>query len=131
MSRGEARHPTARIELGNGCAGLPTAQEQVDAVVAAGFDVPDCVDQTAKSDPRTPWYMSLRARDILLSALARVPFGRAITAIATPVTERLRILPSGTGEAAEILNRAADALVEAGEFGIFTPSFLVHARKPK
>ena len=38
--------------------------------------------------------------------------------------------PAGTSEAARFLNVAADALVEAGELGIFTPSFLVHARKP-
>ena len=44
--------------------------------------------------------------------------------------ERLRIAPAGTGEAARLLNMAADALVEGGETGIFTPSFLVHARKP-
>ena len=41
-----------------------------------------------------------------------------------------KIAPNGTGEAAELLNIAADSLVEGGEMGIFTPSFLVHARKP-
>lgn len=129
----ERRHRDvkARIELGNGCPGLLTAQEQMEAVAAAGFEVLDCVDQAATSDPRTPWYMSLQGRDISLSSLARVPAGRAFTAMATRLIERLRILPAGTGEAAEFLNRAADALVEAGELGIFTPSFLVHARKPK
>ena len=121
----------ARIELGNGCPGLLTTREQVDAVVAAGFEVLDCVDQTAASDPRTPWYMSLQASEMSLSSLARVPAGRAITAMATCLLERLRVLPGGTHEAAEFLNRAADALVEAGELGIFTPSFLIHARKPK
>ncbi|MYF23557.1 MAG: hypothetical protein F4209_12575 [Chloroflexi bacterium] len=38
--------------------------------------------------------------------------------------------PSGTSETASFLNVAADALVEGGELEIFTPSFLVHARKP-
>jgi len=37
---------------------------------------------------------------------------------------------AGTGESARILNEAADALVQAGEQGIFTPCYLVHARKP-
>jgi len=44
--------------------------------------------------------------------------------------ERLRVVPAGTGESARILNEAADALVQAGEQGIFTPCYLVHARKP-
>lgn len=125
------RDVKARIELGNGCPGLLTVQERVDAAVGAGFEVLDCIDQAATSDPRTPWYMSLQARDISLSSLARVPAGRAFTAKVTRLMERLRILPAGTGEAAEFLNRAADALVEAGQLGIFTPSFLIHARKPK
>ena len=54
-----------------------------------------------------------------------------VTARATALLERLRIAPAGTGEVARILNVAADALVEAGEAGIFTPCFLVHARKPE
>lgn len=37
---------------------------------------------------------------------------------------------SGIGEAAVLLNVAADAIVEGGELGVFTPSFLVHARNP-
>ena len=65
-----------------------------------------------------------------LSSLARIPAGRALTAGVTGVLERLRMAPAGTSEAARFLNVAADALVEAGELGIFTPSFLVHARKP-
>ena len=100
-------------------------------MAAAGFEVLGCADQAVASDPRTPWYMSLQGRDISLSSLARVPVGRTFTALATRLMERLRILPAGTGEAAEFLNRAADALVEGGELGIFTPSLLIHARKPK
>ena len=133
FDEGESRHRDlrARIELGNGCPGLLTTHEQVDAAVAAGFEVLDCVDQAATSDPSTPWYRSLQAGDLSLSSLARVPAGRAFTAMATRMMERLRILPAGTSEAADLLNRAADALVEAGELGIFTPSFLIHARKPE
>jgi sterol 24-C-methyltransferase len=48
----------------------------------------------------------------------------------TAALERLRIAPRGTSEAAELLNVAADSLVQGGEMDIFTPSFLVHARKP-
>ena len=74
--------------------------------------------------------MALQGRDLSLSSLARIPAGRRFTATATKLLERLGISPAGTSETAEFLNVAADALVEAGELGIFTPSFLVHARKP-
>ena len=62
--------------------------------------------------------------------IARTPVGRALVVRTTRVLERLRLAPAGTSEASGLLNSAADALVEAGKLGIFTPSFLVHARKP-
>ena len=88
-------------------------------------------DQALESDPGWPWYRSLQGRDFSLASLrpgSRRPL---------PHSHRYRICwsgfaspPSGTGEAARLLNVAADALVEAGEAGIFTPCFLIHARKP-
>lgn len=124
------RDVRARIEFGNATPDLLTTCEQAEAARAAGFEVLAAADQAATSHPRTPWYRSLQGRDLALSSLARVPAGRRFTAVATRVLERLRILPAGTSEAAALLNVAADALVEGGELGIFTPSFLVHARKP-
>ena len=121
----------ARIEHGNATPDLLTTRQQVDAARATGFEVLAATDQAATSDPDTPWYLALQGRDASLSSLARTPAGRRVTAAATAVLERLRIAPVGTGEAAELLNIAADALVEGGELGIFTPSFLVHARKPR
>ena len=121
----------ARIERHNATPELLTAGEYVEAVQSAGFEVIEAVDQQAEyGHPATPWYMALQGRDLSLSSLARIPAGRALTAGVTGVLERLRMAPAGTSEAARFLNVAADALVEAGELGIFTPSLLVHARKP-
>jgi sterol 24-C-methyltransferase len=120
-----------RIELSNGTPDLLTPQQQLDAVKGAGFEVLFATDQAAESDSATPWYMALQGRDVSLASLARIPAGRRLTAAVTTGLERLRIAPAGTGEAAELLNVAADSLVEAGELGIFTPSFIVHARKPE
>jgi sterol 24-C-methyltransferase len=119
-----------RIEHGNGTPDLLTTQQQLDAVKSAGFEILSATDQAAASDPRTPWYMALQGRDVSLASLARIPAGRRFTAGLTGLLEKVGIAPSGTGEAAELLNIAADSLVEGGETGIFTPSFLVHARKP-
>ena len=116
----------ARIERHNATPELLTAGEYVEAVQSAGFEVIEAVDQQAEyGHPATPWYMALQGRDMSLSSLARIPAGRALTAGVTGVLERLRMAPAGTSEAARFLNVAADALVEAGELGIFTPSFLV------
>ena len=125
------RDVRARIERANATPELPTAKEYADAVRGAGFEVIEAVDQQAKhGNPASPWYMALQGRDFSLSSFARIPAGRALTALLTRVLERIRIAPAGTSEAARMLNVAADALVEGGELGIFTPSFLIHARKP-
>lgn len=119
-----------RVEFANATPNLPTASEFVAAVGAAGFEVLSSRDQAFESDPGFPWYRSLQGRDLSLASLARIPAGRWLTAKATFLLERLRFAPAGTADASLLLNGAADALVEAGEAGIFTPCFLVHARKP-
>ena len=119
-----------RVEFANATPNLPTTSQFVATVEAAGFEVLSSRDQARESDPDSPWYRSLQGRDVSLASLARIPAGRWFTAKATSLLERLRVAPAGTGEASRILNGAADALVQAGEAGIFTPMFLVHARKP-
>ena len=134
FDRADARHVDIRerIERTNAVPDLPTAREQVDAIESAGFEILEALDQqVAYGNPATPWYMALQGRDLSLSSLARIPAGRSLTAKVTAALEWLRIAPKGTAEAAAFLNVAADALVEGGELGIFTPSYLVHARRPE
>lgn len=120
-----------RLNTANATPGLLDVAQQLDAVRNAGFEILTAVDQQVRQgDPRTPWYMALEGRDLSLSSLARIPAGRRLTAAVTAALERVRIAPQGTAEAAALLNGAADALLEAGRLGIFTPSFLIHARKP-
>ena len=118
-----------RLEFANATPNLLTTSQFVAAVSMAGFEVLSSQDQAEKSDPDFPWYRSLQGRDVSLASLARNPAGRWLTAKLTTLLERLRLAPLGTGEASRLLNGAADALVAAGEAGIFTPCFLVHARK--
>ncbi len=120
----------ARVEFANATPSLPTTSGFVEAVQSAGFEILSGCDQALDSDPDFPWYRALQGRDLSLASLARVPAGRRFTAMTMAMLERLRVVPAGTGESARILNEAADALVQAGEQGIFTPCYLVHARKP-
>lgn len=128
------RHDELRkqIETTNATPDLPTFREYVDSVQSAGFEVIHSEDQqVVEGNPSTPWYMALQGRDLSLSSFARTPAGRAITDRIVRFLEHLKIVPAGTAETSQVLNVAANALVEAGELGIFTPSFLLHARKPK
>jgi sterol 24-C-methyltransferase len=121
-----------RVEFANATPNLLTNSQFLAAVDAAGFEVLSGRDQSLDSDPNFPWYRSLqgRDRDISLASLARVPAGRWLTSKVITLLESLRVAPAGISEASRILSGAGDALVEAGEAGIFTPGFLVHARKP-
>ncbi len=128
-----ARHQDLRrrIETNNATPDLLTTDRQVETIRQAGFEIIQAIDQQATNgDPRAPWYMALQGRDLSFTSWARTPIGRGFTANVTKLLELLRIAPAGTSDTAAFLNVAADALVEAGELGIFTPSFLVHARKP-
>ena len=120
-----------RVEHANATPNLLKAGEQVESIGNAGFEILYAADRALDSHPETPWHISLQGGDFSISSIARTPAGRIFTANFTKLLELLRIAPQGTSETAKLLNMAADALVEAGRLGIFTPCFLVHARKPE
>ena len=126
------RHREVRegVEVGNAIASLRTIAQELNAIEAAGFELLSHVDQVADCDERTPWYMSLQGRDLSLSSLGRIPIGRAILTGASRMLEWLHVLPKGVGATSAFLMDAADALVASGELGIFTPNYLILARKP-
>ena len=128
----ESKHTDirTRIERTNATPQLPTIREYVDMIRSAGFELIRAVDQQMESgNPSTPWFMALQRRDLSLSSLARIPLGRFLSALVTRTLEKVRLVPAGISDSVEMLNEAADALVEAGQQGIFTPSLLIHARK--
>jgi sterol 24-C-methyltransferase len=56
--------------------------------------------------------------------------GRAITTGVLKLMESIRVAPPGTAAVNELLCLSADALVQGGRTGIFTPLYFLHARKP-
>jgi len=69
----------------------------------------------------------LQGRDFGLRGWPRTPLGRRLTYRAVRVMESLGIVPGGSTAVSDLLNAAADALVEGGTTGIFTPLFYVKA----
>ncbi len=130
---GNAEH--RRIEndimVGDALPEIASTSEICDALRRAGFELLDAHDRAPESDPQTPWYRALQGRDLTLSSIPRTPFGRALTNLTLRVGERLRLFPEGSRAVSTLLNSAADALVEGGRSGIFTPMFFFLARKPE
>ncbi len=118
------------IMVGDALPEIASTSEICDALRAAGFELLEAGDRALESDPETPWYRALQGRDLTLSSIPRTPFGRALTNLTLRVGERLRLFPEGSRAVSTLLNAAADALVEGGKSGIFTPMFFFLARKP-
>ena len=129
---GNAEHQWIKNEImvGDALPEIASMPEICDALRTAGFELLEARDRAPESDPGMPWYRALQGRDLTLSSIPRTPFGRALTNLTLRAGERLRLFPKGSRAVSTLLNAAADALVEGGRTGIFTPMFFFLARKP-
>ena len=119
------------IMLGNGLPDIAFTSEVGVALREAGFELLEVRDLDPESDSETSWYRALQGRGLSLMSIPRTPVGRALTNLTLRVAERLRVVPEGSTAVSTMLNAGADALVEGGVHGIFTPMFFFLARKPR
>ncbi len=129
---GNAEHLRIKNEImaGDALPDIAFTGEVLHALAAAGFEIIEARDLAPESHPKMPWYRALQGRDLTLKSIPRTPLGRALTNLVLRVGERLRMVPEGTRAVSTILNTGADALVEGGESGVFTPMFFFLTRKP-
>ncbi|KAJ9695824.1 hypothetical protein PVL29_011014 [Vitis rotundifolia] len=78
-----------------------------------------------------PWYLPLDTTQFSLSSVRTTAFGRFITRNMVKALEFVRLAPEGSQRVQAFLEKAAEALVEGGREGIFTPMFFLVARKPR
>lgn len=124
------------IELGNGIPEMRSLSKARKAFDTVGFRVEHEEDLAERPDP-VSWYYPLEG-DIFKAQTAWDYFtvwrmswsGKLVTHNALRVLEFFRIVPKGTWEVGETLRVAADALVKGGQTKLFTPMYLVIARKP-
>jgi sterol 24-C-methyltransferase len=118
------------IQRGTSLPNLVQTREIPAALERCGFEVLDCFDAAARSDPETPWYLPLAGYGYNLKELHHKPLGRWLTNRCLGLLELIKVVPAGAQSVSGMLNRGADALVRGGEMGIFTPMFFFLARKP-
>ncbi|KAL1631264.1 Delta(24)-sterol C-methyltransferase [Diplodia seriata] len=127
------------IERGSGIAHMQTRAHAAAAMTAAGFELELQQDLAAPARPdRVPWWYPLAgewryARSlwdalgvVRMSWVGRKAMGGLLSAL-----EAVRVAPRGTAETAEELARGAEALVEGGKMGLFTPMYFMVGRKPE
>lgn len=134
-----AKHRAIRygIERGNGISNMVTRKEAEQAIKSAGFTLLHDEDMAERKNDARPWYAPLSG-DInyatgawdVLGALRMTKAGRVAMETLLSVLEAIKMAPSGTAETAKELSAGADALVAGGVEGVFTPMYLMIARKP-
>ena len=129
----DAEHMRVKEDIvaGDALPDIARTPEIGTALRTAGFELLESRDLAPESDPKTTWYRALQGRDLSLKSIPRTPVGRALTNLVLRIGEKLRVFPDGSAVVSSLLNRTADALVEGGKSGIFTPMFFFLARKPR
>lgn len=116
------------VAVGNGLMGIPSTEEALGAARSAGFEIVEATDLSLTGD--IPWYEPLAPRGLSLRSFRSSAAGRWWTNQLVGLLEFLRIAPRGSRSVSSFLNEGAEAMVEVGRAGIFTPDFLIVMRKP-
>lgn len=134
----EHRRVRLSIEQGDGIAQMVKIEDGLAAIRGAGLEL-ELNHDLADDDcgPAGPWYWPLGsdlryAQSLwdVLTVLRMNRWGRVVAHNMMSAFEAVRVLPAGTRKTAESLGEAADALVEGGKKKLFTPMYLMIARKP-
>ena len=124
------------IEQGNGISNMVRISEGLQAVRAAGFELEFHEDLAERPDA-TPWYYPLAGDFSMMGRISDVftigrmtKVGRGAVHRFVGLLEALRMAPKGTQKTADSLAVGADCLVAGGQEKLFTPMYLIIARKP-
>lgn len=118
------------ILKGNGLPDLRRTSECLQALKDVGFEVVEECDLSGDSE--VPWYLPIDSkRSVLTTEGFRTTWlGRSFTRVLVRVLEMFGLAPKGSVSVSRFLEKGADALVEGGRSGIFTPMYFTLARKP-
>lgn len=124
------------IEQGDGISNMVKISDGIAAIKAAGFELELHEDLAKRPDP-IPWYYPLAgqwkhmASPLDIYRIGRMTWwGRSLAHNFIRGLEMVGIAPGGTAKTADSLAVAADCLVAGAREDLFTPMYLMVARKP-
>ncbi|KIW79917.1 hypothetical protein Z517_06532 [Fonsecaea pedrosoi CBS 271.37] len=124
------------IEQGDGISNMVKVSEGLAAIKAAGFKL-EIHEDLAERPDTTPWYYPLAGEFRYMGGLGDLFtigrmtwWGRGLMHKFFGLGESLRLMPRGTQKTADSLALAGDCLVAGGQKKLFTPMYLIVARKP-
>lgn len=77
-----------------------------------------------------PWYFPIDPDAWRLEMFQTTRFGRAVSRNIAWALEKVGLAPAGTSSVSGFLEKGQEGLCKAGRLEIFTPMYLVVARKP-
>eukprot|EP00599_Poterioochromonas_sp_BG-1_P003830 CAMPEP_0173153552 /NCGR_PEP_ID=MMETSP1105-20130129/12929_1 /TAXON_ID=2985 /ORGANISM="Ochromonas sp., Strain BG-1" /LENGTH=401 /DNA_ID=CAMNT_0014069511 /DNA_START=31 /DNA_END=1236 /DNA_ORIENTATION=- len=121
-----------KIEEGDGLPDMATQEDVVRALKAVGFELVEARDMAL--DERyggDPWWLPLYPSYNPFSFRFQMsPVGKFFTKNALWVLEKIFLVPSGTYKVQEMLQQGGWGCGYGGYTGVFTPMYLMVARKP-
>lgn len=137
----DLRHRTIRlgIEQGNGISNMEKISVALEAIKRAGFDLEVNEDLAERDyDNELPWYWPLSGNLRYIQSIWDLPtlirmthIGRGLAHKFVGALETMGVAPKGSQKAADSLAEGGDCLVVGGKEQLFTPMYLMVARKPK
>lgn len=132
----EHREIRLGIEIGDGISNMVKISEGLAAIKAAGFELVHHEDLADRPD-EIPWYWPLAGKFKYMQSpwdfptIARMTWwGRGIVHKFIGAMETIKLFPAGTQKMADGLAIGGDNLVKGGAKKLFTPMYLMVARKP-
>ena len=120
----------ADLQLGGALLAIDDRQTVDDALHTVGFEVLETRDLALQAGPSVPWYQPLAGSGLSFAGFRSSRVGRWVTHNTLRMLEAVHVAPRGSVQVSQTLNLCAQAMVDAGRLGIFTPMYFVHARKP-
>lgn len=124
------------IEVGDGIANMVKVSEGLRAIKAAGFEL-EFHEDLAKRPDATPWYFPIAGDLSMIGSIWDLPtifrmtrFGRGAANMLIGFLETIGAAAKGTQRTADSMAISADCLVAGGKEDLFTPMYLMVARKP-
>lgn len=133
------QHRTIRlgIEQGNGIGNMVPISEGHAAIKGSGFKLEYAEDLATRPDA-TPWYYPIAGDFRYMGSVWDFFTILRMTNVARRNVEKLlgfmeivHLAPAGSAKTADSLARGADALVAGARGGLFTPMYLMIAKKPE
>ncbi len=125
------------IEQCDGISNMCKVQEALDAIKDSGFEMLHHEDLADRPDP-SPWYWPLsgelryiQSAGDIFTIVRMTKWGRFVAHSLAGALETIGLAPAGTKKTADSLALAADCLVAGGKEHLFTPMYLMVARKPE